>query len=174
MNMQRLARVTRTLVTGLWLPALFLAGVLSSYLLAFHHPVSMPEPVALPPHQRQFGIEEPMLTGRVADQSGQPLPGAAVIVTDLQGRQLVRTRTDRNGDYAATGFSDANALVFATMPGRQAAAAQLLLSSAEPMNQDFVLGARLPARPRREPSSAAGSHDAPRGISSELSRRQDG
>jgi hypothetical protein len=165
MNMQRLARVTRTLVTGLWLPALFLAGVLSSYLLAFHHPA---------PHQRQFGIEEPMLTGRVADQSGQPLPGAAVIVTDLQGRQLVRTRTDRNGDYAATGFSDANALVFATMPGRQAAAAQLLLSSAEPMNQDFVLGTRLPARPRREPSSAAGSHDAPRGISSELSRRQDG
>ena len=136
--------------------------------------VSLPEPVALPPHQHQFGIEGPMLTGRVTDQSGQPLPGAAVIVTDLQGRQLVRTRADRNGEYAATGFSDANALVFATMPGRQASAAQLLLSSAEPMNQDFVLGARLPARPRREPSSGAGSHDTPRSISSELSRRQHG
>jgi len=136
--------------------------------------VSLPEPVALPPRQHQFGIEEPMLTGRVTDQSGQPLPGAAVTVTDLRGRQLVRTRTDRNGEYAATGFSDANAVVFAGMPGRQAAAAQLLLSSAEPMNQDFVLGARLPARPRREPSSGAGSHDTPRSISSELSRRQHG
>ena len=56
-----------------------------------------------------------MLTGRVTDQSGQPLPGAAVTVIDLQGRQLVRTRTDRNGEYAATGFSDANAVVFAAM-----------------------------------------------------------
>jgi hypothetical protein len=110
-----------------------MAGVLSSYLLAFHHPaphhisssrpirfpslpaedpaVSLPEPVALPPHQHQFGIEEPMLTGRVTDQSGRPLLGAAVKVTDLQGRQLVRTRTDRNGEYATTGFSDANAVV---------------------------------------------------------------
>jgi hypothetical protein len=65
-------------------------------------------------------------------------------------------------------------VVFAGMPGRQAAAAQLLLSSAEPMNQDFVLGARLPARPRRDPLSGAGSHDTPRSISSELSRRQHG
>ena len=38
MNMQRLGQTTRTLVTALWLPALFMAGVLSSYLLAFHHP----------------------------------------------------------------------------------------------------------------------------------------
>ena len=72
-----------TLATGLWLPALFLAGLLFYYLLAFHHP-------------------------------------------------------------AATGFSDVVALVVASMPGRQAAAAQLLVSSVTPVNQDFVLGAQLP------------------------------
>src|SRR6201984_672257 len=37
MNTQRLGQTTRTLVTGLWLPALFMTGGLSSYLLAFHH-----------------------------------------------------------------------------------------------------------------------------------------
>jgi hypothetical protein len=103
----------------------------------------LPEPVALPPHQHHFGVEEPMLTGRVTDQSGQPLPGAAVTVIDPHGDQLVRTRTDQNGEYAATGFSDVVALVVASMPGRQAAAAQLVLSSVTPVNQDFVLGAQL-------------------------------
>jgi hypothetical protein len=106
--------------------------------------VSLPEPVALPPHQHRFGVEEPMLTGRVTDQSRRPLPGAAVTVIDPHGYQLVHTRTDQNGEYAATGFSNIVALVVASMPGRQAAAAQLLLSSVTPVNQDFVLGAQLP------------------------------
>ena len=82
-----------------------------------------------------------MLTGRVTDPSGQPLRDAAIMVTDLRGRQFVRTRADRNGEYAATGFSDEAAVVLATMPGRQSGAAQLLLSSAAPVNQDFVLDA---------------------------------
>jgi hypothetical protein len=106
--------------------------------------MSLPQPVALPPRQHRFGVEKPMLTGRVTDQSGRPLPGAAVTVIDPHGDQLVRTRTDRNGEYAATGFSDVIALVVASMPGRQAAAAQLLLSSITPVNQDLVLGAQLP------------------------------
>jgi len=106
--------------------------------------VSLPEPIALPPHQRQFGVEEPILTGRVTSQSGQPLRGAAVTVLDPDGRQIVRTRTDQNGEYAATGFGDVVALVVASMPGRQAATAQLLLSSAQPVNHDFILGAQLP------------------------------
>jgi len=101
----------------------------------------LPEPVALIPHQDHLGDEEPMLTGRVTDPPGQPLPDATITVTDLRGRQLVRTRTDRNGEYAATGFSDLVAVVLATMPGRQSAVAQLLLSSAAPVNQDFVLDA---------------------------------
>jgi hypothetical protein len=97
MNMQRLARVTRTLVTGLWLPALFLAGVLSSYLLAFHHPA---------PHHVSIAVAAaPAATARLQHALDAAVPGG------------------------------------------------------------FTL---------REPSSAAGGHDAPRGISSELSRRQDG
>ena len=136
--------------------------------------VMVPEPVALAPYQHHFGDEEPMLTGRVTDPSGQPLPGATVTVIDPHGRQLVRTRTDRNGEYAATGFSNEVAVVIAVTPGRPAAVAQLLLDPAAPVNQDFVLGAQLPARPRREPSSGAGGHDTPRSISSELSRRQHG
>lgn len=109
----------------------------------------LPEPVALAPHQHHFGDEEPMLTGRVTDPSGQPLPGTTVTVIDPDGRQLVRTRTDRNGEYAATGFSDVAAVVIATMPGRPAAVAQLLLDPATPVNQDIVLGAQLPET--REP-----------------------
>ncbi len=105
--------------------------------------MSLPEPIALPPHQRQFGVEEPILTGRVTSQSGQPLRGAAVTVLDPDGRQIVRTRTDQNGEYAATGFGDVVALVAASMPGRQAATAQLLLSSAQPVNHDFILSAQL-------------------------------
>lgn len=102
--------------------------------------VMLPEPVALAPHQHHFGDEEPMLTGRVTDPSGQPLPGTTVTVIDPRGRQLVRTRTDQNGEYAATGFSDVAAMVIATMPGRPAAVAQLLLDPAAPVNQNLVLG----------------------------------
>jgi len=106
--------------------------------------VMLPEPVAIAPHQHHFGDEEPMLTGQVTDASGQPLPGTTVTVIDQHGRQLVRTRTDRNGEYAATGFSDVVALVIAIMPGRPAAVAQLLLDPAAPVNHDIVLGAQPP------------------------------
>ena len=111
--------------------------------------VMLPEPVALAPHQHHFGDEEPMLTGRVTDPSGHPLPGTTVTVIDPHGRQLVRTRTDRNGEYAATGFSEVVAVVIAIMPGRPAAVAQLLLDPAAPVNQDIVLGTQLPET--REP-----------------------
>jgi hypothetical protein len=112
--------------------------------------VMLPEPVALTPHHHHFGDEAPMLTGRVTDPSGQPLPGTTVTVIDPHGRHLVRTRTDRNGEYAATGFSDVDVVVVAIMPGRPAAVAQLLLDPAAPVNQDIVLGAQLPDA--REPN----------------------
>src|SRR5690349_4465335 len=67
MNMQRLARVTRTLVTGLWLPALFLAGVLSSYLLAFHHPA---------PHHVSIAVAAaPAATARLQHALDAAVPG---------------------------------------------------------------------------------------------------
>jgi hypothetical protein len=64
-------------------------------------------------------------------------------VIDPDGRPLVRTRTDWNGEYAATGFSDVVAVALATMPGRSPAVAQVLLDSAVPVNQHIVLGAQL-------------------------------
>ena len=114
--------------------------------------VMLPEPAALAPHQHHFGDEEPMLTGQVTDPSGQPLPGTTVTVIDPHGRQLVRTRGDQNGEYAATGFSEVAAVVIATTPGRPAAVAQLLLDPATPANQDIVLGAQLPST--REPDGS--------------------
>ena len=118
--------------------------------------VMLPEPVALAPHQHHFGDEEPMLTGRVTDPSGQPLPGTTVTVIDPHGRQLVRTRTDQNGEYAATGFSDVAAVVIAIMPGRPVAVAQLLLDPAAPVNHDIVLGAQLPQTPEPDGSEPRG------------------
>jgi hypothetical protein len=101
--------------------------------------VELPEPVALPPHRHQFGEQPPMLTGTVSGPIGEPLPGVTITVTDPHGRQLLHTRTDQNGEYAATGFHEGFAVVVAGAPGRQPAAARLLLSTAAPVNQDFIL-----------------------------------
>ncbi|WP_204078858.1 DUF3533 domain-containing protein [Planotetraspora phitsanulokensis] len=100
--------------------------------------VELPEPVALPPHRHHFGEQLPILTGRVSGLAGEPL-SATITVTDPHGRQLVRTHTDQNGEYAATGFHDGFAIVVAGAPGRQPAASRLLLSPATPVNQDFIL-----------------------------------
>jgi hypothetical protein len=104
--------------------------------------VKLPEPVAIPPHRHRFGEQPPLLTGRVSGPAGEPLPGAVVTVTDPHGRQLLHTRTDQNGEYAATGFHDGFAVVLAGAPGRQPVAARLLLSTAKPLNQDFTLAPR--------------------------------
>ncbi|HJY72790.1 MAG TPA: hypothetical protein VJ347_13500, partial [Streptosporangiaceae bacterium] len=67
MNMQRLGQTTRTLVTGLWLPALFMVGVLSSYLLAFHHPA---------PHHISIAVAAtPTATARLQHELDVAVPG---------------------------------------------------------------------------------------------------
>jgi Carboxypeptidase regulatory-like domain/Protein of unknown function (DUF3533) len=101
--------------------------------------VELPEPVALPPHRHHFGEQPPILTGRVSGPAGEPLPGAAITVTDPRGHQLLHTRTDEHGEYAATGFHDGFAIVVAGAPGRQPVATRLHLSTATPVNQDFTL-----------------------------------
>ncbi|MCO5967896.1 carboxypeptidase regulatory-like domain-containing protein [Actinoallomurus soli] len=101
--------------------------------------VELPEPVALPPRQHHFGTQPPILTGQVSGPAGEPLPDATVTVTDPRGHQLLHTRTDKNGEYAATGFHDGFAIVVAGAPGRQPVATRLHLSNATPVNQDFTL-----------------------------------
>jgi hypothetical protein len=101
--------------------------------------VELPEPVALPPHRHHFGEQRPILTGRVSGPIGEPLPDVTITVTDPRGRQLLQTRTDQNGEYAATGFHEGFAVVVAGTPGRQPVAVRLLLSPFTPANQDFVL-----------------------------------
>src|SRR5260370_37720928 len=67
MNRQRLGHAVRTLATGLWLPALFLTGVLSSYLLAFHHPA--------PHHVRIAVAAAPAATARLQHELDVAVPG---------------------------------------------------------------------------------------------------
>ncbi len=101
--------------------------------------VEVPAPVALPPHRHHFGEQPPMLTGRVSGPIGEPLPGTMITVTDAHGRQVLHTRTDHNGEYAATGFHDGLGVVVASAPGRQPEATRLPLNTAMPLTQDFVL-----------------------------------
>jgi hypothetical protein len=111
--------------------------------------VELPEPVALPPRRHRFGEQPPMLTGRVSGSIGESLPGATITVTDSHGHQLVHTRTDQNGEYAATGFHDGFAVVLAGAPGRQPVATRLLLNTAAPVVQDFILAPRQQVVPGR-------------------------
>jgi len=64
-----------------------------------------PRPHAVRPGQREpFGATTPMLGGRVRRSDGTPVTDACVTVLDARGRRLVRTRTDGDGRYAATGL----------------------------------------------------------------------
>src|SRR5260370_22914300 len=67
MNRQRLGQAVRTLATGLWLPALFLAGLLCSYLLAFHDPA---------PHHASIAVAAaPAATARLQHELDVAVPG---------------------------------------------------------------------------------------------------
>lgn len=105
--------------------------------------IEMQQPSAVRPHTHRFGQGEPMLTGRVADQHGQPLGGVAITVTGTHGRELVRAMTDANGEYAATGLPDASVVnVIASSPDRLASVARVVVRDGHPVRQDFKLQAR--------------------------------
>lgn len=119
--------------------------------------VKPPGPVSLAPRRHHFGEQEPMLTGRIASASGLPLAGVPIMVAGPHGHQLLRTRTDDNGEYSATGFSDGAAVVLADAAGYQPGAARLLLSAAVPVRQDFVLKPTLPDLKEWEASPSQGA-----------------
>jgi hypothetical protein len=73
------------------------------------------------------------------DTAGQPLPGAVISVIAPHGRFAVCTRTDDNGEYAATGLRDGYSVVAASSPRHHPAADQVLVSAAAPVRQDFTL-----------------------------------
>src|SRR5258707_10764968 len=64
---KRVGEAVRTLATGLWLPALFLAGLLFSYLPAFHHPA---------PHHVSIAVAaSPAATAGLQHELGVAAPG---------------------------------------------------------------------------------------------------
>src|SRR5258708_31720735 len=44
------------------------------------------------------------VTGKITD-NGKPIPNAEVIYTSVSNGKVTRTKTDKNGDYCALGFS---------------------------------------------------------------------
>src|SRR5260370_31232413 len=67
MNTERLGRAVHTLATALWLRALFLAGLLFAYLLAFHQPT---------PHHVSIAVAaSPAATARLQHELDVAVPG---------------------------------------------------------------------------------------------------
>jgi hypothetical protein len=101
--------------------------------------LQLPSPVALSPHRHHSLEEAPMLTGIATDPDGRALPEVTITVSNAEGHRLVRTYTDENGAYAATGFRDQLVVILASAPGYQPDVARLMLTLARPVNQNLVL-----------------------------------
>ncbi|MEV1020986.1 carboxypeptidase regulatory-like domain-containing protein [Streptomyces sp. NPDC050264] len=104
-----------------------------------------PVPTALPVHPHHFGEPVPVLAGAVRNSARQPVRGAAVIVLDGRGRQLVSTVTDEHGSYAVSGLPEGHLSIVASAPGLRPVAHRRLLRSGEPAGVDFALLPQVPA-----------------------------
>ncbi|MFF2327151.1 MULTISPECIES: carboxypeptidase regulatory-like domain-containing protein [unclassified Streptomyces] len=104
--------------------------------------VETPVPTALPVHPHHFGEPVPVLVGAVREREQGPVPGAAVIVLDGQGRRLVTTITDDRGRYAISGLPEGHLGVVASAPGLHPLAHRTLLRAGETADADFVLRRR--------------------------------
>ncbi|MFD6279604.1 carboxypeptidase regulatory-like domain-containing protein [Streptomyces sp. NPDC060209] len=102
-----------------------------------------PVPTALPVHRHHFGEPVPMIEGTVHDSASRPVRGAAVIIMDTAGRQLVRTRTDARGEYAATGLPEGYLTVVAASPNGSPQARQKLMRLGEVVRADFALHSKV-------------------------------
>ncbi|MGW0786553.1 carboxypeptidase regulatory-like domain-containing protein [Streptomyces sp. NPDC002913] len=101
-----------------------------------------PVPTALPVHRHHFGEPVPTLVGTVHDAAGHPVRGAAVIVMDTAGRQLLRTRTDERGDYAAAGLPEGYVTLVAAATNGGPLARQQLIRPGGIARADFTLHSR--------------------------------
>ncbi|MGY0489732.1 carboxypeptidase regulatory-like domain-containing protein [Streptomyces sp. WG-D5] len=101
-----------------------------------------PVPTALPTQAHHFGELEPALTGTVTGEGPEPLRGAAVVVLDGRGRQLLSTFTDDQGRYAVAGLPEDHLSLVASAPGRHPEAQRILVRPGAPAVADFSLRAR--------------------------------
>ncbi|WP_372348140.1 carboxypeptidase regulatory-like domain-containing protein [Streptomyces sp. KL116D] len=118
-----------------------------------------PVPTALPVHRHHFGDPDPVLTGVVRDAGQDPVRGAAVVVLDGGGRQLVSTVTDAQGRYAVAGLPEGHVGVVASAPGRHPVARRRQVRPGETAEADFTLRGRAADLARAgadAPSSQAG------------------
>ncbi|MGW0697706.1 MULTISPECIES: carboxypeptidase regulatory-like domain-containing protein [unclassified Streptomyces] len=104
--------------------------------------VEAPTPTALPVHRHHFGEPLPMLEGTVRNDEQQPVRHAAVTVMDTSGRQLVRTTTNAQGEYAVTGLPEGYISVVVSYPGRNPVVHQKLLQSGVAVRADFSMHER--------------------------------
>ncbi|MFE5243264.1 MULTISPECIES: carboxypeptidase regulatory-like domain-containing protein [unclassified Streptomyces] len=111
-----------------------------------------PVPTALPVHRHHFGEPVPTLAGTVHDAAGHSVRGAAVIVMDTAGRQLLRTRTDERGDYAVAGLPEGYVTLVVAAANGGPLVRQQLIRPGEIARADFTLHRRGAGRePARRP-----------------------
>ncbi|MEU9024426.1 carboxypeptidase regulatory-like domain-containing protein [Actinomadura sp. NPDC048394] len=103
-----------------------------------------PAPHAADPdrHQR-FGGQPPMLVGAVRTSDGTPVAQAGVTILGPNGHQLLRTVTDHEGRYAATGLPQDFVTVLLLTNDYTPGVARLLLTDGHTFRQDFVLDGRV-------------------------------
>jgi Carboxypeptidase regulatory-like domain len=99
-----------------------------------------PVPHAVSPARHEhFGDVIPGLVGAVRTTSGDPVADALVTVLATGGHQLMRTRTDDEGRYAAAGLPEDFVTVLLLARGHTPAVARVLLTAGRTHRQDFVI-----------------------------------
>lgn len=101
-----------------------------------------PSPYAVDPGQRDGFGNQPVDAGRYRpNREGSPIPNVGVTILASNGHQLLRTATDQEGRYAATGLPQDFVTVLLLTAGRTPAIARLLVTGGRTFRQDFILDA---------------------------------
>jgi hypothetical protein len=86
-----------------------------------------------------FGHRPAMLFGTVTDAIGVPIGAANITIIDAQGHQLTRTSTDPSGRYVLDTLPGGILTVLLSPPGQIPLATRVLVTTDNPVRQDFVL-----------------------------------